>query len=330
MCYLRSLSVFLCAFFLLGAAPYVKTTKVKKVPITKPVQVIGSLTMVNDTTITSETKGRVMAIFVKNNQTVKKGDLLYQIDPQGLQKELEKAKGELALAKYRVKEYQTLKKSSFASKDRYLQAKTQLDIAQSNLQNLQERLALTKITAPFDGIIGLRIAHIGDYVDVGQPLIHLSNTSKVRLDFYVPSNEVNNINIGDWVSVKLTAYPDTVFKAKIYAINNVISKKNRMLKVRALLTETDKKLLSGHVGMVTIDIKHKEAGLVVPLTAVDYRSDGAFVYRVDKDKVQEKKVKLGRQMKNNIIIIDGVTENETVVSEGRNKLHNGAKIKILP
>ncbi|MCW5589126.1 MAG: efflux RND transporter periplasmic adaptor subunit [Legionellales bacterium] len=314
---------------LVFSAPVVSVTPVTTKVSHQMVQVIGEIRAKRDVTIKAAVPGHIKAVYIESNQHVSANEKLYQIDPQGLEQELEHAKAVEELTHTRYDEFKTLVKRQFSSRDQFLEAKANYHAARAKVANLEHRLGLTLVRAPFAGKLGLKMAYLGDYVDIGQPLIHINDDQEMRLDFSVAETDAALLKLGDTIHFSLTAFPKQNFTAKIYALNNLLSQSSRVLAARALIDKSEQKLLTGQSGVVKVAVPEKEQSLFVPVTAIVYASTNTSVYRVDQNnKVHLVEVKLGEQQGNEIQVLSGLQPTDRVVSEGHIKLTDGSQVTI--
>lgn len=181
--------------------------------------------------ISAKISGHVQKVYIRDNQWVKAGELLVEIDPQDFQVHFEKAQAALKSAE--AEEKKTIK-----DLDRYRQLRAREEVSEqeidlirtasvtrqqnskvaaAELKQAELNLSYTKINAPEMGRITRKSVEEGAYVQVGQPLLAL-----VPSDLWVTANfkenQIKNFKIGQKVEIEIDAFPDKTFKGHIESI----------------------------------------------------------------------------------------------------------------
>src|SRR5208282_691324 len=194
------------------------------------------------------------------------------------------------------------------------------------------------VRAPFSGRLGIRQADLGQYLAAGTAIVTLQSLDPIFVDFYLPQQALDQIKVGQTVTAKIDTYPDREFPGQIAAINPKVDASTRNVQIRASLRNAELKLLPGMFATVEVEVGAPQRYITLPQTAISYNPYGTTVYLVD-DKGKDAKgqpllvarqtfVKTGATRGDQVAVLSGVKEGETVVSAGQIKLHNGSLLVI--
>jgi membrane fusion protein, multidrug efflux system len=160
----------------------------------------------------------------------------------------------------------------------------------------------------------------------------------IYLDFFVPQQAIDQLQLGQSVTVRVDAYRDQTFAGEISAINPKIDTSTRNVQVRATLKNPDRKLLPGMYATVAISTGAPANYITLPQTAITYNPYGDTVYVVDsktaaaggkpQQVARQTFVTTGPTRGDQVAVLKGVNEGETIVTAGQIKLHNGSPVLI--
>jgi membrane fusion protein, multidrug efflux system len=301
------------------------------------IEAVGSLRAVKGADLSLEVSGVVDSISFNSGDDVKEGALLLKLrsDDDAAKLVSLQATAELSELNYQrdLKQFK-------------IQAVSQatLDTDAANLKNAQAQVAeqqavLDKKTlrAPFAGHLGIRAVDLGQYLGAGTTIVTLQALDPIFLDFFVPQQSVDQVRIGEAVTVKVDAFKNQTFPGKISAINPKVDSNTRNVQARATLQNPDHKLLPGMYATVDIATGAPQTYITLPQTAITYNPYGDTVYLVDKKPgpagkpdliARQTFVTTGTTRGDQVAVLKGVDEGDTVVTAGQIKLHNGSPVLI--
>jgi RND family efflux transporter MFP subunit len=205
-------------------------------------------------------------------------------------------------------------------------AKANVDVDAAILAKAQVLVDYTKLSAPYDGVITLRTFHVGAFIQSAaegetRPLLTVAKTDKVRVVTYIPDRDVPYVDIGDEAEIRLDALPGEVFKGKVSRFSETEDPQSRTMRTEIDLPNPDGRLREGMYGVATVILEKNLKNLTVPASAIVDRSDGdsskAFVYVVRDGKAHKVPVTIGAEDGIRVEIVDGLTEEDRVVVNGR-------------
>jgi len=307
---------------------------------------IGTLTASQGIDLTVEVAGTVRDVLFQSGQKVTQGQPLIQMDGSVEQASLEAAEADLSLSRVEFERGRSLVSRQMISKSDFDRLAAQLQKNTGTVAQLKAMLDKKRILAPFSGTIGIRQVDVGDYLASGTVIATLQDLSTLYVDFHLPEQAVPRLSVGQKVAVSVAAYPGEVFEGRIGAINPKVDEATRNVQVRAMLPNSDDKLLPGMFANLEVLLPEAPRRVVVPETAITYTLYGNSVYvieplkddsgEVQKDdqdepqlQVQRRFVETGPRRGGWVVILKGLAPGEQVVTSGQLKLDNGARVAIV-
>lgn len=300
---------------------------------------VGSVRAAKGVDVTNEIAGIVDTIHFNSGGDVKAGDLLISLraaDDIAKLQALEAAEKLAEINYTRDKKQLQVQAVSRAMVD--ADAAT---LASDKAQVAEQKAVVEKkfIRAPFSGHLGIRNVDLGQYLNAGTPIVTLQQLDPVYLDFTLPQQAVAHIATGQKIAIKSDVFPDKAFMATLSAINPKVDSATRNVQVRAILKNNNHALLPGMYANANITVGEPQQFVTLPQTSITYNPYGNTVFLVkekDKDKDKDEKnlvveqsfVTVGRTRGDQVQILKGVKEGDTVVSAGQLKLQNGAAVTI--
>lgn len=316
----------------------VSTTVAAKQEWQPTLKAVGSLRAVRGADLAPEISGLVASIPFKSGDEVKAGALLVQLRADSEQAHLNSLKASAELAEITFKRDQELIKIHAISQATYDTDAANLKSLRAQVDEQQALVAKKFIRAPFAGRIGIRLVDMGQYLNAGDKIATLQAIDPILVDFFVPQQEMDQVRVGQPVTATTDTFPGEVFKGEIAAINPKVDTDTRNVQVRASLTNAQRKLLPGMFATVRIQSGQPQSFITLPQTAITYNPYGDTVFLVEeKGKGPDGKpiwlarqtfITLGRSRGDQVAVLKGVKEGDTVVTSGQLKLKNGTPLLI--
>ncbi|MDR0679816.1 MAG: efflux RND transporter periplasmic adaptor subunit [Puniceicoccales bacterium] len=296
--------------------------------------------------------GTLLSLHFKQGDEVRKGDLLYTIDPRTYEAALNQAEAQLAQAEAQLKldmvkleRIKSLLPQNFISKQEYDACEAMVsqdlaaaDVAKAIAEQAKINLEYCSITAPIDGVTGKYFVDVGNEVSRGTFLVSLQNVDRLNIDFPVSENlfpklrEVFNDSKGGLdVEIRLAANSEIAAMAKLEFIENTVSKQAGSINLRAFLDNKDRKFWPGETVSAKVLLKTNKNSVLAPSESVKLGQMGRYVFVVKEDKTVDLRiVSTGQSYGDFIVIKSGVSAGEVVVKNGQLMLSHGAKVVELP
>ncbi|HLD95216.1 MAG TPA: efflux RND transporter periplasmic adaptor subunit, partial [Alphaproteobacteria bacterium] len=314
---------------------------------------VGTITAFESASIKPQVSGKIEKVLFKEGSMVKKGAPLLTLESSFYQAQLDQYKGQLlkdqALlenAKIDLKRYQNLDKMDSISKQALDSQKSLVKqyeglvkYDQGLVDSALVNLSYCKITAPIDGVIGLRQSNPGNYVTPNDatPLTVVTQLSPISVVFSIPEDKIVSFK----KAMSLTPLTADVFdksdsllleQGQIQAIDSQIDTSTGTIKVRASLENKENLLYQGQFVNVHIKVESLENALVVPTKSIQKGKESSFVFTYDDTsrKVFLKPVKILYENKDETTAIEAeITDNQLVVTQGKDKILDGQRVRTV-
>jgi membrane fusion protein, multidrug efflux system len=279
-------------------------------------------------------RGYLQNIYVDEGQSVRKGQLMFQIMPMIYEAEMQKAKAEVNFAEIEYLNTKNLADSSIVSPNELALSNARLNKAKAEFSLAQAHLDFTKIQAPFNGIMDRFHVRQGSLVDEGELLTTLSDNSKMWVYFNVPEAEyldyITNLKSEKQQKVILQMANNQLFEhaGSVETIEADFNNETGNIAFRSVFPNPKGILRHGETGNILMPIALKGA-LLIPQEATFEILDKKYVYVVDKDNVvKTREIKTGAEIPHLYVVTDGLQENEKILVEGLRKVKNNQKIEF--
>lgn len=344
-----------------GGEVYIVAQKAHTKDVSSFEKKISYIESLNEVSILPQVTGTVEKILFSEGSIVKEGDVLFEIDSSKYQAayDLSKARLDSAEANYvkAKRDYDRqvkLSSEKFASKatfdsseSAYLQAKAAVEEARANLDIAAIDLSYTKVTAPISGKIGKALVTKGNFVVASSiVLAKIVQIDPIRISFALTDKEVaslqqKELDKSDLTAQILLANGDIIKKKVVNTFfDNAVNPATATLSVYADIENSDYRLIPGNYVQSAISDNKPVYSVVIPQTAINFDTEGAFVYvaKIDETKskdndihgiAEQRRVVLGEvNGSSNQIIKDGLKDGELVIVQGTIKIRNDAPIRI--
>ncbi|MDG2915612.1 efflux RND transporter periplasmic adaptor subunit [Bisgaard Taxon 10/6] len=298
--------------------------------------------------LSAQSAGTIKKIFVTSGQTVKKGDVLVELDSDVEIATLKASEAQLPAARLTYQRYANLIKSQSVSQTELDNAKASYDQLVANINSLKATIERRKILAPFDGVTGIVQVNEGQYISVGTEIVRVEDVSSMKVDFSVSQNDLENLQIGQKVTATSDARQGETFAAKVTAIEPAINKSTGLIDVQATFEAEDgKKLLSGMFTRLRLALPTEREQIVVPQVAITYNMYGEMAYVLqslsdeDKEKLKDNEDlnKMYRAQQITVFTKDRqgiyaqlkgneVKAGDIIVTGGQQRLSNGSLVTV--
>ncbi len=297
----------------------------------------GSLKAVQGVTISTDLAGIVSEIAFASGTPVKKGALLVKLDTQQEEAQLRSAEARLTLAKADLERKRDLiEKKAIAASDLDT-AQSQLAQAAAEVEEMKALVARKQLTAPFDGLVGIRQVNLGQYLSPGAMIVPLQSLDPIYVEFALPQQHFDAIAVGKQLRVAASGVAADRFEGEITAIDSRVDEATRNVMIQGTLKNPEHQLKPGMFVDVEILLPEKDGVLAIPSSSIAYAPYGDSVYIV-KDatspdgkpakEVQQKFVKLGPKRGDQVSITSGLAAGDEIVSSGVFRLRPGAAVQV--
>jgi len=305
---------------------------------------IGRLVSKNTPLLAAEVNARVVAVLVEEGQPVQYDQVLilldttnYELARQEAEAAIGQLKASIANEERRVARYQDLKTKNMMSQERLDDAEAKLAVdsasmlaAQARLAIAEDRLSKTELISPVNGVVERRHVSVGDYVQVGNPMVTVTDTNELRAELPFPETVGHQLVIGQPIVLESPIAPGLFVDASIDQIRPQIGTMSRALVVIAEIENPGKWKPEATVES-TVIVERRSDAVVVPMISVVRRPAGEVVYVLEDPvelTVRQRLVETGERQNGSIEIRSGLQAGEAVVADGAHYLSEGARVVV--
>jgi multidrug efflux system membrane fusion protein len=326
----------------------VAKTSLGDIPIT--ISALGTVTPVATVQIQARVSGMLERVGFQEGQVVRKGQLLAQIDPRPFQAALDQAEGTLrhdqallANAKLDLDRYKALVAQDSVARQTYdtqvalvAQDEGTVKTDQAAVQNARLNLGFAHVTSPVSGRVGLRQVDPGNEITANQstPFTVVTQLDPITVVFSAPESAIGSIARHGPAGLPVTAYDRAggavLGTGKLLALDNLIDPTTGTVKAKASFANAGGALFPNQFVNVSVLADTLRNQVVTPTTAIRHGPQGDFVWVLQPDRtVKTRAVQVGPGTAELVSIASGLSVGETVITDGGDRLRDGAKV-VLP
>jgi membrane fusion protein (multidrug efflux system) len=314
-----------------GLVP-VEVARVEAMRLEDDTQAVGTVRSRQGVMLRPEVSGRIAKLTFNDGQRVRRSQLLVQLDDSLQRAQVQQAQAQASIARTNLQRNRELLAQNFISQSAVDQTLANLQVADAQVALAQAQLERMKIVAPFDGVVGLRVVNVGDYVKDGADLVNIEDLSSVWVDFRLPERFIARLKPGQGVQVTLDAFPGRQFTGRIDALDSQLDTNGRSVLVRAKLANAGGELRAGMYARSRVVFEVRENALVVPEEALVPMGDKQYLYKVI-DEGQNKmarriEARIGQRVPGKVEVLEGLKAGDVVVVAGQSRLGRADAVAV--
>jgi len=296
---------------------------------------VGSIVAVKGVSVSNEASGTVSRILFESGALVRQGDELVELESNVERAQLASARARRALAEVSLRRARALVDSNAIAQSDLDNAQSAFDSATADANAIEAQIGRKVVRAPFRGRLGIRAVNLGQYLSAGAPVTTLEATDSVFVDFTLPQQRLQSLDVGMPVRVELAGAGGAPIAGTISAIDPAIDQVTRTIRVRGTVPNPAERLRPGMFVNVTVVLPAQQPVVVLPATAILHAPYGDSVFLVEEKqdenaKVRQQFVRLGESRGDFVTVLEGIKPGQEAVTAGAFKLRNGMKIVIKP
>ena len=319
-----------------GKPPSVEVARVEIARLTDDTQAVGSLRSRRGVVLRPEVSGRITQLNFTDGQRVKKGQVLVQFDDQLQRAQVQQSQAELSIAQANQKRNQELVSQNFVSQRSLDESSANLQVAEAKLLLARATAARLKIIAPFDGIVGIRLVNVGDYLKDGADIVNIEDIEAIYVDFRLPERFQNKVRRGQTALLDMDALPGRRYTAELQAIDPLIDANGRSIGIRGCVDNRQLQLRPGMFARVNPVFGVRDNARVIPEEAIVPQGGRQFVIKLipgtdgTTGTSQRVEVKVGLRSPGKVEIVEGLEAGDTVVTSGQQRVQrDGTKLSVV-
>lgn len=340
----------------------VETQEIGPETIEQYINVSSKVTANNEVLVMPKVSGTVKKVYVNLGDTVKAGDILFEIDASDLRsqiiqlqtsvdsyeiqyndllKDLEKTKALYELGAVSKQELDAVQSNADKMKLQLDTAKENLRLAkekiadatgaqaQTALEIPQSQLEYAKVKAEIDGVISACNVTTGSTASPQSVAMTIVDTDKLKFSFNISEGYINKVSVGSKAYIAISAASDTLYEGTVTYISPAADSTTMLYPVEIYIDNTGNNIKPGMFASIRLVVDRKENTVSVPLNAVLEKGNEKFVYIVDENSIAHKRiVEIGIKNDMNIEITSGVQNREKVVVTGQSFLSDGSAVNV--
>ncbi|MDX1979489.1 MAG: efflux RND transporter periplasmic adaptor subunit [Bryobacteraceae bacterium] len=316
----------------------------------------GALRPKEQVDITAKATGRVEKLFFQLGDRVNKGDLIAELEDDELQQQVLRAKASLAVVRASTQQREaelrnsqanltranTLLKEGLIPKTDFESRQTEFQVVQAQIQlakaqerqvqaeinELEIRLAQSRIYAPMAGVVARRYIDQGAVVSASTPIISLVNLNTMVTMANVPEREVGKLRIGNQAMIEVDAFAGQQFQGKVARISPVLDAATRSATVEVEIANTDHRLKAEMFARVTLDLESTHEAVIIPREGLVYRGQQPGVYATEHGKPVFRPIETGRTIGADVEVLANLDAGTAIVTRGATMLREGDEIRV--
>ena len=292
----------------------------------------------NEVELRPEVSGYLTNIYFDDGQYVTKGMKLYAIDQQQYKATYDVAKANYDKAKEDYERYRELADSNAIAKQTLEHAEADLNAAESNLKAVETNLRNSVIYAPFNGTIGISKVKLGSAVTAGQTLMNtISSDNPMAVDFAVDETEITKFTslLHDKSALKDSIFtlqlPDQSiypYPGKLILLDRAVDTQTGTITARLEFPNKQGLLKPGLTCNVRVLNNDTSKSIIIPYKSVVVQMGEYFVFVINGKTVSQRRIQIGRSIKDNVIVENGLKPGEKIVVDGVQKLRDNSPVKL--
>ena len=324
----------------------VATVVQKDMPVV--IRAIGNVEAIEKVEVKSQIAGQIVAVHFKEGDDVRKGQLLFEMDPRQPRVDLARAEGNLLRdqaqaknARVQAERYSRLLKEGVVSTQEYDRFTSEAEAAEAAVaadkaavEQAKLQLAYTSIYAPVSGRTGNMMVDVGNIVKVNEgTLVTINQITPIAVNFAIPEQQLADVkkyrNAGMRVEALLPASDQPPLRGELKFIDNAVDPATGTIKLKGDFANTDRRLWPGQFVDIQLTLTTTPNAIVVPTQAVQTGQQGQYVFIVKPDMTADMRpVVVQRTMGSETVLVSGVQAGDRVVTDGHLRLQKGAKVEV--
>ena len=303
----------------------------------------GSLAPLTEATVKAKVAGELVAVTVREGESVKQGQVLARIDLTEVQAKVAAREADVAAAKAQLvwaeknrNQQKALLDKSFISQSAFDNIQSNFDVAVAKLHAADAELVVARksqgdavLVAPFSGIVSLRHAQPGERVALDAKVVSIVDLSRLQLEASVPPAAIGQVRIGQEMNFRVEGFGEREFVGRIERINPAATVGSRSISVYAVIDNREGLLRGGMFAQGALTLSRVENALAVPASAVREEIGQTFVYAIEDGLIKRKNVKVGApDAAGRVQVLDGLGAGDRIVRVNLGSLREGLTARL--
>jgi len=297
----------------------------------EPIRVSGTVASVEEARLSFKIGGMISQVFVKEGQTVRKGQLLAILDQTEIDAQVNQARYASEKSERDLLRIKNMVKDTAATLEQLQNATTGYDLSQQNLKIATFNQSYSKIISPLDGTVTKKLINEGELTGPGSPAIIITSSRKndwvIRAG--ISDKDWARVKMGDKASLKLDAYPEASFSGTISNLAQSADPVSKLYEVEIKINPDGKRLASGLYAKVELTPSQSRSYSVVPVEAVvEGNGNSGFVFVNNNGKAKRVPVTIGYLDGDKVLLSEGLDNIKEVITSGSGFLTENVAVEV--
>jgi len=303
----------------------------------------GSLMPLTEATVKAKVAGELVAVAVREGESVKQGQMLAKIDLTEVgakvaarEADVAGAKAQLVWAEKNRNQQKALLEKAFISQSAFDNIQSNYEVAVAKLHAAEAELVVARkaqgdavLVAPFSGIVSARHAQPGERVALDAKVVSIVDLSRLQLEASVPPAAIGQVKVGQAMSFRVEGFGEREFAGRIERINPGATPGSRSISVYAVIDNKEGLLRGGMFAQGALTLSRVENTLAVPATAVREEIGQTYVYAIENGLIKRKNVKVGpADAAGRVQVLDGLAAGDRIVRVNLGSLREGLTARL--
>lgn len=310
----------------------VKLVDVALANATEPIKASGLISSLHEARLSFKTGGIIEKIWVREGQTIRKGQLLASLNLTEINAQVKQAQENVIKIERDLRRVSNLYRDSVATLEQVQNLTTSLSVAKQGLQIAQYNQGYSKIYASTNGVVVKKMMNEGEYANVGVPIffVNAASANDWVVKVGIADKDWTRLKLGDHASIQLDAFPDTQFQAIVTTLSQGADQASGLYQAELKLNTQGKKIATGLFAKALINPSIKQQLPSVPVDAIiEGNGDEAFVYTIENGKAKRIALVIAYINNQRAFVQSGLTGITQVITDGSAYLVEGAKVKVV-
>ncbi len=304
----------------------VQTSTLKLENVKNDISYAGTFEPNKETKVSADIQGKINSVLVDAGSTVKKGEVLVQLDNSLLKLQLQTVEIQIEGLEADVKRYTILASADAIQGVQLEKAELGLRAARVQKATLLEQISKTEIKAPFSGIVTAKFTEEGAFAAPGIPLLQITDISLLKLTVNVPETELYQFKLNQLYTYTADVYPEAVLTGKVIMTGSKANMGNSFPVQFSVKNTADLKIKSGMFGKVHLGNDIEENFIVIPASSIVGTNIKPQVYAVREGKAVLQNITVSNRFQNKAVVSEGLTEGDVIIINGFINLFDGANV----
>jgi RND family efflux transporter MFP subunit len=286
----------------------------------------GYFEAVRESKISADIQGKVNNVLVDLGSSVQKGQTVIQLDNSLLKLQLQSIGLQIEGLEKDVKRFTVLAEANAIQGVQLEKAELGLKSAKVQEATIMEQISKTTIRAPFNGIVTAKLTEEGAFAAPGMPLLQITDISNLNFTVNVPEKDLSRFKEGQGSRVSVDVHPEILLNGTVVVVGSKANMGNSFTIRLAVKNSNDLIIKSGMFGKVHLNTRSSSTQITIPAAALVGTTINPQVYLIKNGKARLQDITVSDRIENKVVVAQGLTEGDVIVTSGFINLYNGANV----